>query len=609
MAEETGGRPSQPVQRKADLALEAQKAAAQGQWARARALFEQVIEADKRDYDSRFKLGLVLQRVGDLGGAAVRFSEVLRLSSEHVDAGQRLAGILALGRLTYPGLLDAAGLKAGLRLKGVDHQPIAEAALAHATSDGPLAEAMAAPDAEHERAAFGLIERRMSAALDNELFLLGLSEGVNRDLKLERLLTVLRRKVLLDLPEERLNDRALQAFLTALVRQLTRNEFIFAETSAESEALARLEAPATELASGSATAAVALANLALYRPIDHLLRGLSSAEIEGLKPRWLRDLAREELDAANGERRLAAKIPNLGPIADDVSRRVARQYEHNPYPRWRSLNMPQPLSGLRNLQRIASPAPMRFAQAPFDVLVAGAGTGREAIQAAVGYGPNARVLAIDLSLASLAYGQRMANRLGVDNLSFAQADLMSFDDGGRSFQIIEAVGVLHHMGDPIAGWRSLVERLAPGGYMLVGLYSAISREPILALGLEPDFPGAGCSDAEARAYRQRLIAQNPDIPGGKLARSKDFHTLSSFRDLVLHESEQPFTIPDIERALEKLDLNFLGFAASGFVRQGFAKAYPEEKWPGRFASWEAFEKANPGVFNAMYQFWCQKRPG
>ncbi len=34
---------------------------------------------------------------------------------------------------------------------------------------------------------------------------------------------------------------------------------------------------------------------------------------------------------------------------------------------------------------------------------------------------------------------------------------------GRQFDLIECVGVLHHLGDPLAGWRVLVSLLKPGG--------------------------------------------------------------------------------------------------------------------------------------------------
>ena len=37
--------------------------------------------------------------------------------------------------------------------------------------------------------------------------------------------------------------------------------------------------------------------------------------------------------------------------------------------------------------------------------------------------------------------------------------------GDRTFYLIESVGVLHHLADPLAGWRKLVALLRPCGVM------------------------------------------------------------------------------------------------------------------------------------------------
>src|SRR5712691_2162828 len=89
-----------------------------------------------------------------------------------------------------------------------------------------------------------------------------------------------------------------------------------------------------------------------------------------------------------------------------------------------------------------------------EILVAGGGTGRHPVETAQKFS-GARALAVDLSLASLAYAKRKAREAGLTNLDFAQADILKLGSIGRSFDIIEASGVLHHMADPFAGWRVL----------------------------------------------------------------------------------------------------------------------------------------------------------
>jgi len=237
---------------------------------------------------------------------------------------------------------------------------------------------------------------------------------------------------------------------------------------------------------------------------------------------------------------------------------------------------------------------------PFEVLIAGAGTGQHAIASAISYGPGANVTAIDLSRPSLAYGKWMAQRMGVDNVAFTQADILDLGDDGP-YHIIEAVGVLHHMADPLAGWRALLDRLAPGGLMLVGLYSKVSRANLGPLRQHPAYPGTGCTDDEARSFRAALIEDRSDET---LFDSADFYTLNEFRDLVLHPQEVSFTLDEIAAFLDAQKLRFAGFALPGLVVRRFLETFPDSPWPGRLEDWAAFERENPRTFDGMYTFWC-----
>ncbi len=75
---------------------------------------------------------------------------------------------------------------------------------------------------------------------------------------------------------------------------------------------------------------------------------------------------------------------------------------------------------------------------------------------------------------------RKARSLDAGNLSFMQADILDLDLLEREFDIVESVGVLHHMADPMAGWRKLCARLKPGGVMRIGLYRDLGRQDIMA---------------------------------------------------------------------------------------------------------------------------------
>jgi SAM-dependent methyltransferase len=221
------------------------------------------------------------------------------------------------------------------------------------------------------------------------------------------------------------------------------------------------------------------------------------------------------------------------------------------------------------------------------------------------------VLAIDLSAASLAYAARMAERFGASNITFAQADLQTLLEAdpqcaGR-FQVIECTGVLHHLAEPLRGWRALLPCLADGGLMLVGLYSAVARRSLGALRNDPAYPGPGCSDEALRDFRQVLLDRPADAPGGDLRTSRDFYTTSNFRDLALHVSEHPLTLPEVAQFLAEHGLAFRGFQLERGVLARFRETFPGETWPGSLERWAEFEAANPHTFNGMYNFWCARR--
>ena len=124
---------------------------------------------------------------------------------------------------------------------------------------------------------------------------------------------------------------------------------------------------------------------------------------------------------------------------------------------------------LRRTLPLARFTPMHDDSQP-EVLIAGCGTGSQSIFNAQRF-RGIRVLAVDLSLSSISYAIRKTQELGITNIEYAQADILKLGDVTRTFDIIAAGGVLHHLADPFMGWRILLSRLRPGGFMHLGFYS------------------------------------------------------------------------------------------------------------------------------------------
>ncbi|HXW26917.1 MAG TPA: tetratricopeptide repeat protein [Xanthobacteraceae bacterium] len=394
----------------------------------------------------------------------------------------------------------------------------------------------------------------------------------------------------------------------AVARQCFINNYVFAESDAEIEWTRELrDALAAALATGAVIPPPLLVAVAAYVP----LHGLPAPEslLERPWPNAVTALLVQQIRAPLEERRARASMPALTEIADEVSVRVRGQYEENPYPQWTKvppLGRPETADAfIRNL----------FPQSPFagvgksgavDILVAGCGTGRHPIDAARKF-KAARVLAIDLSLTSLCYAQRQTRALGLDNIRYAQADIMKLPAIDRKFDIVESVGVLHHLADPLAGWRALLSMLRPGGIMLVGLYSEIARRDIVAARDYIAERGYRPSAEDIRRCRQELFDCADGTPLKNVTLMSDFFSISECRDLLFHVQEHRLNLPDIAAFIAENNLQFLGFELDSLVRQDYARRFPGDIAMTDLAQWHRYEVDNPRTFIGMYQFWMQKK--
>jgi len=202
---------------------------------------------------------------------------------------------------------------------------------------------------------------------------------------------------------------------------------------------------------------------------------------------------------------------------------------------------------------------------------------------------------------------RQAHRLPLEQLRFAQADIMRLAPETGPFDIIECSGVLHHLENPVAGWRILADRLAAGGFMAVGLYSRRARRHVAAARAFRDQQGYPATVQGLRHCRRDILALPVDHPARPVAASSDFYTLSSFRDLVFHVQEHVLDLPDIAAAIAELGLEFIGFIhPHATVHAAYRARFPNDPDATDLAHWDAFEADNPDTFAGMYQFWLRK---
>jgi len=433
---------------------------------------------------------------------------------------------------------------------------------------------------------------------DDALLVALLVAAPNTDIPLEHFLTMLRGAMLRELAHTSEDGRA-QAFAAALAQQCFINDYVFLPEKNEAAAAAALARAIEDQPDRTTPMQLVLA--AAYGPLHRL------AHAEKLMARsWpapVEAVLAQQLREPLAEQRLRAEIPRLTGIEDPVSRRVQGQYEENPYPRW-ARPAPETADTIGNF--IGGKFPFARFERPAgrvlqDILIAGCGTGQRSIAMARKFGAS-HMLAVDLSLASLGYARRKSEELGLA-IDYAQADILELGKTGRQFDLIESLGVLHHLADPWAGWRALLSLLRPGGFMLLGLYSERARRPVMAArALIAEHGGAD----DIRAARRQLIDSGVSQPYASILESEDFFSLSGCRDLLFHVQEQHVSLAKIAHFIQCHNLRLLGFELDDAVLAAYRKRFPQDGAATDLACWEAFEADHPGMFGGMYIFWVQK---
>lgn len=380
------------------------------------------------------------------------------------------------------------------------------------------------------------------------------------------------------------------------------NEYVFSSTAKELETIEELIAyVATEVGAHRTPEKGLLLCIAAYHPLSDFAwsDALSSIELGEKVHKHL-------IDEPRVEQSIQKNIVRPSPVADRVSLEVQAQYEANPYPRWIKPGFD---STPKSVEQVFKEAllrkrdfdPSRTEQ--LEILVAGCGTGHHAISTAKRF-HKCKVTAIDLSSASLAYAIRKASELQIQNIRFLQLDILDCAKLNNTFDVIECVGVLHHMADPVAGWRALRRTLKPDGLMKIGLYSKLARRNITSVRNRIERLGIGASKEEIVSFRQTVLTGENSWKD--LIESRDFYSVSEVRDLIFHAMEHQFSIDQWSSILSRLELEFCGFENNDLVNRfmrdnsGHCDIYD-------LNSWQRYEAENPHIFLAMYQFWCQAK--
>lgn len=256
------------------------------------------------------------------------------------------------------------------------------------------------------------------------------------------------------------------------------------------------------------------------------------------------------------------------------------------------------------------------------ILDAGCGTGHSTLKL-LQANPNAEIVAIELSSASLAIAQQRSQQAGLQSprLTWHQGDLMELSQWQLgSFDYINCSGVLHHLPDPVAGLRLLAAHLKPNGLMFLLLYSQHARyyihkvqqalkallpEPIqweqavttcqiLLQGLPHDHPAKQDWQKHWQAIRHNL--------GTTSAQAAAFLV-----DTYLNRCEHVYNLPGIYHLLDAAELTMLRFLdESTWDPRRFMPALQDH-----FGDWDWRQRylwMDHWRTDANYAFFCSPHP-
>ncbi|MBL4686772.1 MAG: class I SAM-dependent methyltransferase [Nannocystaceae bacterium] len=264
---------------------------------------------------------------------------------------------------------------------------------------------------------------------------------------------------------------------------------------------------------------------------------------------------------------------STGATAKDLqSAQLLQLYETFPYPRT-----------IGDLQRFRdgqqqpvwnpkSSFPVFFPEAKFrrdlDILVAGCGTNLAPVFAATM--PEARVVGVDISGASLELSEALARENGIHNLEHHQLPLEEIETLGRKFDYVCCTGVIHHLSDPAAGLRALGSVLHPDGAMMIMVYARYGRQGIYMLQELSRMLGLSICETDA-AKVQKLLTLLPERHPFRLVYERESRPISleEVMDMVLNPRDVSYRVADIRTLVDDAGLAFHRWLGNAEYRPEF----------------------------------------
>ncbi len=251
----------------------------------------------------------------------------------------------------------------------------------------------------------------------------------------------------------------------------------------------------------------------------------------------------------------------------DTSTAVQRLYDTYPFPPEPLLDEPPPGYNWRWnwLAAYSFCTGQKPPRQDVRILDAGCGTG-VGTEYLVHLNPQASVVGIDLSAGALQVARERCRRSGADRVEFHHLSLYDADKLEGEFDLINCVGVLHHLPDPIRGIQSLAAKLAPGGLMHIFVYAELGRWEIQlmqkAIALVQGNKRGDYQDGVkvGRQLFESLPENNRLVKREKERWSLENQRDANFADMYVHPQEIDYNIETLFELIDASGLEFIGFS-------------------------------------------------
>lgn len=193
-----------------------------------------------------------------------------------------------------------------------------------------------------------------------------------------------------------------------------------------------------------------------------------------------------------------------------------------------------------------------------DILIAGCGTNQAAVFAY--NNPQSRVVAVDISQASLGHQQYLKDKHGLWNLELHQLPIEELSTLGLDFDLVVSTGVLHHMADPKVGMKAVADQLRPDGVAAIMLYARYGRIGIEIL--EGVFQELGLeqSDESIQVVRDAVRMLSPEHPVRPYLKiAGDLASDSGLVDTFLHGRAKSYDVDGCIELADSAGLDFQGW--------------------------------------------------